>query len=127
MSSQWAIRLALADAESLAPLRLTRGIEVAEKDSFIWVRGANDEKLERPLRALPADDKSLFLFLPLRIGWERTSRTILRIKTTNRAFVDLLPLPVGRGEGERPQPMLCINPNRPLGGRESNRSACDDG
>jgi len=54
MSSQWAIRLALADAESLAPLRLTRGIEVAEKDSFIWVRGANDEKLERLLRALPA-------------------------------------------------------------------------
>jgi hypothetical protein len=55
MSSQWTIRLALTDAESLAPLRLTRGIEVAEKEPFIWIRGAsNDEKLERLLRALPA-------------------------------------------------------------------------
>jgi hypothetical protein len=54
MSSQWVIRLALPDAASLAPLRLTRGIEVAEKDPFVWVRGANDEKLERLVRALPA-------------------------------------------------------------------------
>jgi hypothetical protein len=55
MSVQWAIRLALADAASLAPLRLIRGIEVAEKDSFVWARGANsDEKIERLLRALPA-------------------------------------------------------------------------
>ncbi len=51
----WVIRLALTDAESLAPLRLTRGIEVAEKEAFIWVRGpSNDEKLERLVRALPA-------------------------------------------------------------------------
>lgn len=51
----WVIRIALADAESLAPLRLTRGIEVSEKEPFIWVRGAsNDEKLERLVRALPA-------------------------------------------------------------------------
>jgi hypothetical protein len=55
MSSQWAIRLALTDAESLAPLRLMRGIEVAQKEAFIWVRGSsNDEKLERVLRTLPA-------------------------------------------------------------------------
>jgi hypothetical protein len=55
MSVQWVICLAPADAASLAPLRLTRGIEVAEKEPFIWVRGAsNDEKLERLLRALPA-------------------------------------------------------------------------
>jgi hypothetical protein len=55
MSSQWAIRIALTDAESLAPLRLSRGIEVAEKDSFVWVRGpSSDEKLESILRALPA-------------------------------------------------------------------------
>lgn len=55
MSSQWVIRLALTDAESLAPLRLTRGIEVAEKEPFVWVRGpGDDEKIERLLRALPA-------------------------------------------------------------------------
>jgi hypothetical protein len=55
MSVQWVICLAPADAASLAPLRLTRGIEVAEKEPFIWVRGASsDEKLERLLRALPA-------------------------------------------------------------------------
>jgi hypothetical protein len=54
MSSQWVIRVASSDAGSLAPLRLTRGIEVAEKEAFIWVRGANDEKLERLVRALPA-------------------------------------------------------------------------
>ena len=54
MSSQWVIRLELTDAASLAPLRLTRGIEVAEKEPFVWVRGANDEKLERQVRALPA-------------------------------------------------------------------------
>jgi hypothetical protein len=51
----WAIRVALTDANSLAPLRLSRGIEVAEKDSFVWVRGpSSDEKLESILRALPA-------------------------------------------------------------------------
>src|SRR6476660_8812522 len=54
MSSQWVIRIELTDAASLAPLRLTRGIEVAEKEPFVWVRGANDEKLERLVRALPA-------------------------------------------------------------------------
>jgi len=55
MSSQWVIRIALTDAASLAPLRLTRGLEVAEKEAFIWVRGpGNDEKVERLVRALPA-------------------------------------------------------------------------
>src|SRR5262245_5621031 len=55
MSSQWVIRLALTDAESLAPLRLTRGIDVAEKEAFIWVRGLSaDEKVEQLVRALPA-------------------------------------------------------------------------
>jgi hypothetical protein len=51
----WVIRIALKDAESLAPLRLTRGIDVAEKEAFIWVRGTSgDEKVERLVRALPA-------------------------------------------------------------------------
>lgn len=51
----WIICLAPADASSLAPLRLTRGIEVAAKDPCIWVRGSNsDEQLEPLLRALPA-------------------------------------------------------------------------
>jgi hypothetical protein len=55
MSFSWVICLAPADAESLAPLRLTRGIEVAEKEPFVWVRGASgDEKIERLVRALPA-------------------------------------------------------------------------
>jgi hypothetical protein len=55
MSVQWVICIAPTDAGSLARLRLTRGIEVAAKEPFIWVRGAsNDEKLERLLRALPA-------------------------------------------------------------------------
>jgi MoxR-vWA-beta-propeller ternary system domain bpX2/FtsH ternary system domain X7 len=55
MSSQWVIRILLTDAESLAPLRLTRGIEVAEKEAFVWIRGASgDERFERLVRALPA-------------------------------------------------------------------------
>jgi len=55
MSFQWIIRIALTDAESLAPLRLIRGIDVAEKEPFVWVRGAgDDEKVERLVRALPA-------------------------------------------------------------------------
>jgi hypothetical protein len=54
MSFQWIIRIALTDAEALAPLRLIR-IEVAEKEPFVWVRGAgDDEQLERLVRALPA-------------------------------------------------------------------------
>lgn len=58
MSSSWVIRLLLTDAASLAPLRLTRGIEVAEQAPFLWVRGdAADEKLERVLRSLPAVDR----------------------------------------------------------------------
>lgn len=44
-----------ADAASLAPLRLTPGIEVAEKEPLIWVRGNNtDEHLGPLLHALPA-------------------------------------------------------------------------
>jgi hypothetical protein len=55
MSFSWVICLAPTDAASLAPLRLTRGIEVAEKEPFVWVRGASgDEKIERLVRALPA-------------------------------------------------------------------------
>lgn len=51
----WVICLAPADAASLAPLRLTRGIEVAEKAPFIWLRGNHtDEHIEPLLRALPA-------------------------------------------------------------------------
>ena len=51
----WVICLASADAASLAPLRLTRGLEVAQKEPFIWLRGnINDETLDRLLRALPA-------------------------------------------------------------------------
>jgi hypothetical protein len=51
----WVLCLAPADAVSLAPLRLTRGLEVAEKTPFIWLRGnANDEHIEPLLRALPA-------------------------------------------------------------------------
>jgi hypothetical protein len=51
----WVICIKPTDAECLAPLRLTRGIEVAEKEPFIWVRGGNsDEELELLIRALPA-------------------------------------------------------------------------
>src|ERR1051326_6504011 len=51
----WITCLAPADAASLAPLRLTRGLEVAEKAPFIWLSGNNtDEHLESLLRALPA-------------------------------------------------------------------------
>jgi hypothetical protein len=51
----WVICLAPTDAASLAPLRLTRGIEVAEKAPFIWLRGnVGDEHLEPLLRGLPA-------------------------------------------------------------------------
>lgn len=55
MSSQWVICLAAPDAASLAPLRLTRGIEVAEKEPFVWVRGtSNEDELDPVLRSLPA-------------------------------------------------------------------------
>jgi len=51
----WVICIKPTDAECLAPLRLIRGIEVAEKEPFIWVRGSNsDEELELLIRALPA-------------------------------------------------------------------------
>jgi hypothetical protein len=55
VSSPWIICLTPTDAASFAPLRLIRGIEVAEKSPFIWLRGNNsDEHLEPLLRALPA-------------------------------------------------------------------------
>ena len=55
VNSSWIICLAPAGAASLAPLRLSRSIEVAEKSPFIWLRGNNcDEQLQPLLRALPA-------------------------------------------------------------------------
>jgi len=51
----WVICVAREDGGALAPLRLVRGIEVAEKDLLVWIRGSgNDEKIERLLRSLPA-------------------------------------------------------------------------
>jgi MoxR-vWA-beta-propeller ternary system domain bpX2 len=51
----WVICLARADAAWLAPLRLNSGVQVAEADELIWLRGRNgDEHLARALRGLPA-------------------------------------------------------------------------
>ncbi len=55
MNFPWAICLALEDAASLAPLRLTAGIEVGEAGRVLWLRGqAADEKVARVLQSLPA-------------------------------------------------------------------------
>jgi hypothetical protein len=54
----WAICIARNDAASLAALRLVTGIEVAEKETQIWVRGQRvDESLEARLSALPAQGR----------------------------------------------------------------------
>lgn len=58
MSCAWAIRLPLADAAVLAPLRLVSGLEVAESGDSLWLRGGKaDDALQRRLRALPAADR----------------------------------------------------------------------
>jgi len=55
MNFPWLIRLLREDALTLAPLRLTPSIEVAESQDDIWLRGnAGDEKLSRALQTLPA-------------------------------------------------------------------------
>ena len=55
MNFPWAICLAPSDAAWLASLRLSRGVQVAEADELIWLRGRNgDEQLARALRGLPA-------------------------------------------------------------------------
>jgi hypothetical protein len=54
----WAICIAREDAGSLAPLRLTGGIEVGEEGPWIWLRGQRgDERLEAKLAGLPARGK----------------------------------------------------------------------
>jgi hypothetical protein len=55
MNFPWAIQLARHDARALAGLRLRPGIEVAEIENEVWVRGkAADEELTLKLSALPA-------------------------------------------------------------------------
>ncbi|HTB83795.1 MAG TPA: hypothetical protein VK742_09095 [Candidatus Sulfotelmatobacter sp.] len=51
----WAICIARDDAASLAALRLVNGIELAEQEAEIWIRGHRvEEALEAKLSALPA-------------------------------------------------------------------------
>ena len=58
MNFAWAICIARDDAASLAALRLVTGIEVAETETQIWIRGHRvDESLETRLSALPAEGR----------------------------------------------------------------------
>ena len=55
MNFPWVICLASEDAASMAGLRLTSGIEVAEADRKIWLRGpAAGDSIAAPLQRLPA-------------------------------------------------------------------------
>ena len=55
MNFPWAICIAREDAASLAALRLTMGLEVAESGQDVWLRGQRgDESLDAKLSALPA-------------------------------------------------------------------------
>jgi hypothetical protein len=55
MNFPWVICLAREDASAVAGLRLTTGIEVAEADGRIWLRGpAATESLAAALQRLPA-------------------------------------------------------------------------
>ena len=58
MKHPWAIYIAKEDSVTLASLRLINGIEVAESDGHIWLRGkGGDETLEKKLAALPASER----------------------------------------------------------------------
>jgi hypothetical protein len=58
VNSPWVICLARADAESLAPLRLLAGVDVAELGQMIWLRGrAADEPFAAKLAGLPASSR----------------------------------------------------------------------
>jgi hypothetical protein len=58
MNGAWAIRLAKADAAAAVALRQTRGVEVAETDDSLWLRGQEaNEKLECSLKCLPAIER----------------------------------------------------------------------
>jgi len=58
----WAIYIAKEDSATLGALRLISGIEVAEEDDHIWLRGkAGDENLEPKLAALPALERFQWL------------------------------------------------------------------
>jgi hypothetical protein len=50
----WALYIAKADTQTLASLRLDRGIEIAEAEDCVWLRGKAAESLEQKLAALPA-------------------------------------------------------------------------
>lgn len=55
MNLPWVIRLATEDSSALASLRLVAGIEVAEVEPELWLRGQPaDEALAAKLSALPA-------------------------------------------------------------------------
>src|SRR4051812_48614979 len=55
MNHPWTITLPVADAATLAGLRLTPGIEVAVDGAMLWLRSKTcDESLRQALRRLPA-------------------------------------------------------------------------
>ena len=55
--SPWAARLNASESSSLADLRLSAGLEAAEIDGMIWLRGANwSEALRLALRKVPGLD-----------------------------------------------------------------------
>ena len=58
MQPTWAVFVSTHEAESVAALRLGRGIEICEIGGAIWLRGAsNDEKLDVALRKLPGAER----------------------------------------------------------------------
>jgi len=60
----WALYIAKEDSATLTALRLANGIEVAENDDQIWLRGkGGGETLEPKLAALPALERFVWLDL----------------------------------------------------------------
>ena len=56
MNATWAVRMAIADARTLARLRSRHGLEVCLQEDTIWLRGRDsDEELAKKLRSLPGE------------------------------------------------------------------------
>src|SRR6267378_1909323 len=96
----WVIRLALTDAESLAPLRLTRGIEVAG--------GNRLRNLESriPAEMLPALNwQPVSAWLRVRMLWSPPERKFMEKEAADYTLSSV-PLRIVRSSEERPIALL---------------------
>jgi hypothetical protein len=108
VTSGWALCLQPTDANALGSLRLIPGIEVAQENQILWVRGPQaEESLQAKLSALPAQQRYEWL-LPdtLRLKDQRIpSRQLPKLSWQPLSTWLSVEMPAAAFPGARPKPV----------------------